>query len=329
MFLFPTEEAAPPRDLTLIRVSRRAMATTFEIALPFGTPHAVSAAEAALDVIDSVEDQLTVFRDSSEVAELNARAMIEPVPVSESLFQLLETSAALSLETNGAFDPATGAMTKAWGFYRRDGQVPSPAERTAAMHASGMRHVVLNPATRTVKFRRPGLELNFGGIGKGHALDLAAEVLRKDWGIRSALLHGGGSSVYALGHPPGQPDGWKIELVHPTKEGRTLGSVRLKNEGLGTSAATFQYFVYKGKKLGHVLDPRVGWPAEGTASATVIAPTAAAADAYSTAAFVLGIDATKYQLTSRPHLGAVLLAEGDDVRPEACNLTADRYTPPT
>jgi thiamine biosynthesis lipoprotein len=314
-------------DYTLIRVSRRAMATTFEVAIPFGTPDAVTAAEAALDVIDAVEDQLTVFRDTSEVVRLNAKAAAEPVPVSESLFRLLETCAAIFLETAGAFDPATGAMTKAWGFYRREGRVPPPAERTAAMHASGMRHVVLDPELRTVKFRRQGLEFNFGGIGKGYALDRAAELLRKDWRVRSALLHGGGSSVYAIGHPPGQPDGWVIDLRHPADETRTLGFVRLRDEGFGTSAATFQFFEYQGKKLGHVLDPRVGWPADGTAAATVVAPSAVEADAWSTAAFVLGIDGSRPLFLSRPRLGAVLLAEGDPA-PRQFSLPADRYTPP-
>jgi len=328
MLLLPFESVNnPPRDFSLVRVSRRAMATTFEVALPFGTPDAVAAAEAALDVIDSVEDQLTVFRDSSEVVCLNAKAAAESVPVSESLFRLLETCAAISLETGGAFDPATGAMTKAWGFYRREGRVPPPAERTAAMHVSGMRHVVLDPEARTVKFRRPGLELNFGSIGKGYALDLAADLLRREWGIRSALLHGGGSSVYGLGHPPGQPDGWKIDLQHPTDETRTIGSVHLKDEGLGTSAATFQFFEHNGKRFGHVLDPRTGRPAEGTAAATVVAPSAAEADAWSTAAFVLGIDGSRPLFLSRPRLGAVLLAEGDPA-PQAFNLPADRFTPP-
>jgi thiamine biosynthesis lipoprotein len=328
MLLFPFESVdTPARDYSLVRVSRRAMATTFEVAIPYGTPDAVAAAEAALDLIDSIEDQLTVFRDSSEVARLNSKAVAESVVVSESLFRLLETCSAISLETAGAFDPATGAMTKAWGFYRREGRLPPPAERTAAMHASGMRHVVLDPDRRCVKFRRPGLELNFGGIGKGYALDLAAELLRRNWGVRSALLHGGGSSVYAVGHPPGQLDGWVIDLKHPTDETRTLGSVRLKDEGFGTSAATFQFFEFQGKKLGHVLDPRVGWPAEGTAAATVVAPTAAEADAWSTAAFVLGIDGSRPLFLSRPRLGAVLLAEGDPA-PRQFNLSADRYTPP-
>src|SRR6187431_1003769 len=90
-------------EFSLVRVSRKAMATTFEVAIPFGTPNAVPAAEAALDVIDAVETQLTVFRESSEVAGVNARAATETVQVSDSLFRLLETCAALSNDTNGAF----------------------------------------------------------------------------------------------------------------------------------------------------------------------------------------------------------------------------------
>src|SRR5438105_6895126 len=124
---------APPGDYALVRASRRAMATTFEVAIPYGTPNAVDAATAALDLIDELEDQLTVFRDHSEVSRLNATAAAGPVVVEPNLFGLLATCAAWTRETEGAFDIATGALTKAWGFYRREGRVPTPRERAAAM----------------------------------------------------------------------------------------------------------------------------------------------------------------------------------------------------
>lgn len=303
----------PPRlgNLTLVRVSRRAMATTFEIALPYGTPDAVEAAEDALDLIDDLEDQLTVYRDHSEVSRLNASAADGPVVVEDRLFDLLTDAAMLTNETAGAFDPATGALVKAWGFFKREGRVPPPVDLAAARECSGMRHVVLNVEKRTVKFRRRGLELNLGGIGKGYALDRAAELLRTKWGVTSALLHGGGSSVYALGSPPNR-SGWPVAIRHPSKK-RSLGTVRLTDQGFGTSAATFQFFVYNGKKLGHLLDPRTGWPAAGTASASCVAPTAAAADALSTAFFVIGADAAIMHCRPRPELGAVVLPDDADV----------------
>lgn len=306
------------------------MATTFEIALPFGTPHAIPAAEDALDLIDELEDQLTVYRDQSEVSQLNERAAREAVPVEAGLFHLLQHAAVLTRDTAGAFDIASGSLIKAWGFYRREGRLPTPRERTAAMARTGMRHVILDANAKSVKSRRAGLEINLGAIGKGYALDRAAALLRERWGIASALLHGGGSSVRAIGVPPGQPRGWSVVLRHPWDDTRTLGTVWLRDQALGTSAATFQYFEYNGKKYGHLLDPRTGWPAEGTASATVIAPTAADADAISTAFFVLGAEAANAYCQPRPELAAVMLPDNPDAtRPLAISLHPAAYDQPT
>ncbi len=319
-----------PGGYTLVRVSRRAMATTFEIALPYGTPDAVPAAEDALDLIDAIEDRLTVYRDHSEVSGVNARAADGPVPVSAELFDLLAFCLGVTRETDGAFDAATGSLIKAWGFYRREGRVPTATERADAMANAGSRHVVLDTARRTVRFRRPGLELNFGAVGKGYALDRAAALLRERWGVRSALLHGGGSSVVAIGHPPGDPRGWAVALKHPWADGESLGAVRLRDRALGVSAATFQYFEYNGRKLGHLIDPRLGWPADGTAAAAVTAPTGAEADALSTALFVLGGPAADRLTRTRPHLGAVVLPETPaDAGPRAFNFGPDEYVPPS
>lgn len=318
------DEPAPPVGYALVRVSRRAMATTFEVALPFGTPDAVPAAEAALDLIDDLEDQLTVYRDHSEVSRLNAGAADRPVTLEPRLFDLLARCAGWTRETDGAFDIAAGALVRAWGFYRREGRVPTAREQADAMHRTGMRHVVLDAGA--IRFRVPGLELNLGAVGKGYALDRAAELLRREWGVRSALLHGGSSSVLAVGTPPDDLRGWPINLRHPTQD-RSLGTVYLADRGLGTSAATFQFFEYNGRRYGHLLDPRTGRPAAGTASASVTAPTAAEADAMSTAAFVAGAAAAERLTRTRPHLGAVVLA--DDARsPAAFNLAPDEYAPP-
>jgi thiamine biosynthesis lipoprotein len=331
LLFLPDEPDAPPGEFTLVRYSRRAMATTFEVAIPANThPEPFAAASAALDLIDELEDQMTVFRDQSEVSRLNATAAEKPVVVEEQLFELFTRCAGWTRETQGAFDIATGAITKAWGFFRREGKVPEPEERIAAMRRTGFRHVILIPETRSVKFRVPGLELNLGAVGKGYALDRAAELLRKEWGVRSALLHGGGSSVYAIGSPPGDPRGWPVRLRHPTDPGASLGTVHLRDGGLGTSAATFQYFEYKGRKLGHLLDPRTGWPAVGVASASVMAATAAEADAMSTAAFVLGVPGTERLLRLKPHLGAVVLSDGPNAhpRPWVGFADPDSYAPP-
>ena len=296
-------------SLTLIRVARRAMATTFEIALPQGTPRATDAASAALDLIEEIEEQLTVYRDTSEVSRLNASAADGPIAIDLGLFRLLEQCAGFTLDTAGAFDVAVGALVDVWGFTQRAGRVPTDRELIEATGRCGFRHVMLGAGS--VQFRRPGLKLNFGAIGKGYALDRAAELLRRDWGIESALLQGGGSSMLGVGCPPNDVRGWPVSIQHPERDRPSLAVVHLKNQALGTSAATFQFFEFNDRRYGHVLDPRTGRPVEGTQSASCIAGSAAEADAISTAFFVAGLDWTREYLRSRPSFGAVLQRDGD------------------
>jgi thiamine biosynthesis lipoprotein len=302
-------------EIALVRAARRAMATTFEVLLPFGAPKALEATEAALDEIDRLEDQLTVYRDHSEVSRLNRLAPTEPVPVEENLFGLLDLAARITAETEGAFDITTGPLIKAWGFYRRSQRLPSGHERAEVLARVGMKHVVLDAGNRTVTYSRPGVEINLGSIGKGYALDRVAELLRRDWNLSSALLHGGHSSVYAMGSTPDTTRGWGVGIRHPWDPERRLAVVRLCDQALGTSAATFQHLEYAGRKLGHILDPRIGWPAEGMASASVVAPTAAAADALATAFYILGLEKARAYCDAHPDIGALLLPDGEAAQP--------------
>lgn len=325
---FDLPEGLPP-ELALFRCSRRAMATLFEIFLPFSFSKATMAADEAFDLIDEIEARLTVYNDESEISLVNREAAAGPVQLSPELFGLVQRAARISRSTQGCFDPATGAMTKAWGFFKREGRVPEPAERIAAMQRSGMRHVIIDDATRTVKFRVPGIEFNFGGIGKGYAVDRCANLLTTRWGVLSALMHGGSSSVRAIGSPAGQSKGWPIAVKHPWQPERPLGTLWLKDAGMGTSAATFQYFDYNGKKLGHVLDPRKGWPADSLSLASVVAPTAEEADALSTAFFVMGLDAAVEYGRTHPEITALLLAAEPDAELVTVNLpaTGAAFTP--
>src|SRR5207253_5551051 len=207
----------------------------------------------ALDEIDRLEAQLTVYRDSSEVSRLNLLAPATDVPLEKGLFDLLALSARISEETQGAFDITAGALIKAWGFYRGPRRVPEEEERRQALARVGMRHVHLDAKKQTAHFLRAGLEINLGSIGKGYGLDCAVESLRLHWNLSSALLHGGHSSVYAIGTEPGSENGWVVGISHPWDRARRLALVRLRDQALGTSAATFRHLEYNGRKLGHIL----------------------------------------------------------------------------
>jgi thiamine biosynthesis lipoprotein len=271
-------------------------------------------------LLDRLEAQMTVYRDSSDVVNLNRLAPYAPVIVEERLFALLQLAARITTETDGAFDVTAGALVKAWGFVRGPARVPAEEERQTALSRTGMQHVVLTPEQRSVRYLRVGLEINLGSIGKGYAVDRMAELVSSEHKIASFLLHGGHSSVYAKGTPDGDPRGWAVGLKHPWDEERRLGQVWLLDRALGTSAATFRYLEYNGRKLGHNLDPRSGWPAEGIAHATVLAPTAAEADALATAFFILGVEKTRAYCATHRGVGAVLLPDQPDARPVVIGL---------
>src|SRR4051794_9389521 len=152
-----------------VRVPRMAMACRFEVMLASDDAGEMAAARDALDEADAIESVLTVFRDSSSVAEINRRAAGEDVLVSPMMASLLARSAELHARTEGAFDITSTPLSRCWGFLRRAGRLPSDDEIAVAREVVGMGHVVLDAAARRVRFSREGIELNFGAIGKGFA----------------------------------------------------------------------------------------------------------------------------------------------------------------
>jgi thiamine biosynthesis lipoprotein len=302
-------EDGPPGAFDLLNARRAAMGSYFEVRLPAALPGALDLAGRALDRIEALEAQLTVYRDDSEVSRLNSRAHLGPVAVEPGLFALIERAVALGRETGGAYDVAAGALSLAWGFTRGPRRVPDAEALAEARAKTGSRHLTIEPASRTVAFDRPGVVLNFGSIGKGYALDQAAAILRDHWWPTQGLLHGGQSSLFALGSPPWTLGGrWEVTLHNPNAPNRPLGTFRLRDRGLGTSGASFQQFEEGGRRFGHILDPRTGEPPRnGPASVTVLAPTAAEADALSTAFYLLGPVAAAELVERRPEVSALFV----------------------
>jgi thiamine biosynthesis lipoprotein len=185
-----------------IALARHAMATRFELVLHGERDAALRAAgEEALAEIDRLENQLSLYRPGSEIAQLNARAAREAVRVSPEVFALLQQAAALTTITEGAFDITIAPLVRCWGFMESQGRQPAPAELAAARDVVGMHHVQFDAPERTIRFTRPGVMLDLGAIGKGYAIERGVEILR-DAGVTSALFHGGTSTIYALGQPP-------------------------------------------------------------------------------------------------------------------------------
>ena len=288
-----------------VRVHRLAMACRFEVMLSSDDAAEMTAARAALNEADDLESLLTVFRDTSEVAGVNRHAAGAEVPVSATLFALLARSAELHAGTGGAFDVTCTPLSRCWGFLQREGRLPGPAAIELARAAVGMDFVRLDSGRRTVRFTRPGVELNFGAIGKGFALDRMGVVLRAHGSTR-ALLSAGRSSVLALG---GRGRGWPVDL-RPRLASRRVGRLWLRNAAVGTRGAGEQFIEVDGRRYGHVIDPRSGRPAAGVLGASVIARDAATADALSTAFLIGGPALASRYCAEHDETLAILVLDG-------------------
>jgi thiamine biosynthesis lipoprotein len=264
-----------------------AMATFFEVAL-WGREDSYLqlVADEALREIQRVEQQLSFFRSDSEVRGLNVYAADRPVPVDPRVFRLIERAKALAADSGGAFDITIAPLLKAWGFQGSAGAMPTDSAVESARKLVGMDLIELNPDDFTVQFTKRGVQIDLGAIGKGYGIERAAEIIR-DAEIPGALIHGGTSTVEAIGlNPEGNP--WPVAIQDPTDSEKRLAIVPLADSALSISAVHGKFFMDEDQQYGHVLDPRTGSPVQNALLAAVVADSAADSDALSTALLVRG-----------------------------------------
>ncbi len=298
--------AAPESDRILNRFSLGAMGCEFDLLFDAQRfPRGADAAWNALQRIRQLESQLSTYIEESPVSSANRRAAFVPVEVPPEVLDLLDLSAEMYQLTAGAFDITSGPLSKVWGYYNRQPRVPSQDAIDQALRNVGFRHLTWDRAAHTLSIAQPGVEINFASIGKGFALDDSADLLLAA-GVDEFLLQGGQSSVVARRPTPCET-GWTIGVLHPLVLGWRLGTVELRNQALATSGSQRQALIHRGQRLGHILDPRTGWPATHTLSATVVSPSAAEADALATAFCLLTFDQIASICSERRHLGVLLV----------------------
>ena len=249
-----------------------------------GAEDAEKAAKAAFAKVAEVDAALSDYRPDSELSRLNDAAGGPPRAASPLMRDAIEASIFNSSVTHGAFDPTVGPLVGLWREARKSGRLPDPGALAAARTLVSRADLRLDRAGGTVRLARPGMRLDFGGIGKGFAADRALAVLR-GLGFPRAMVACAGD--IAVGDPPPGRSGWRIRIG--ADENAPVAVVSAC--GVSTSGDTEQFVEIDGRRYSHIVDPRTGLGVERVVSASVIDANATNADARATALCVLGPDA--------------------------------------
>lgn len=315
--LFITTAFLAKADCVPVKISFPAMGTKFEFILYPSEEDLMeedvrNLCASAIEAVQKLEKHISHYRDDNDLALVNKSAGIGKIPVNFDLYEAFRLSQIFWERTGGAFDPTVGPLLELWGFRGKPREFPpTESEISEVKKRVGFEKVRLDDKGCYVELTVPGMKVDFGGIGKGMALDRAGRILR-EMGITSALLHSGTSSVLAIGSPPGK-EGWKIGIRSPYNKNEEVESFVIKDESLSTSSISEQFLEQSGKKIGHIFDPRVGSPVDNNVlSVTVISKYATETDALSTAFFVLGKDETIKYCKKFPEVKAFMILKGEN-----------------
>lgn len=317
IFLTLLAVAQPARAEWMERVEDGIMGTRIVVEL-WATDQAQgnAAIEAVLAEMRRVDAAMSTYKPTSELSMVNARAAEEPIKITPELFDLLATSLEYSRITDGAFDITYASVGYMYDF--RKHVRPDDKQIAAALPGINYRHVELDRKNSTVHFARPGVRIDLGGIGKGHAVDRGIAVLQAR-GIEHALVTAGGDSRI-IGDRFGQP--WVVGIRHPDRKDEVIARIPLEDAALSTSGDYERYFDEDGVRYHHIIDPKTGHSASKVRSATIIGPTATRTDGLSKTAFILGPEKAIEIYNRLEDIDAVL------VTPEGKVLYTEGLTPP-
>jgi thiamine biosynthesis lipoprotein len=257
-----------------------------------------NAADAVEHRMLELHDQINLFDEDSELIQLNQAAFDAPFECSDELWDLLETARRAYDETGGSFDVSVGPLMSLWGFNKKQKTYPAPEQVEKALQAVGLDKIRFDNARHTVRFTHPDTYLDFGGIAKGYALDLAVAIAREH-GVDTGIIDLGGN-IYCLENTPGDIESYTIGIRDPQWTGELLETIELRDQAVATSGNYENFIMLDGKFVHHIVDPRTGYPVPNTASVTVIADEGWVSDVFSTAIFVRGPEFAEHLLKIRP-----------------------------
>ena len=265
--------------------------------------------------VSRIDVLMNPAKSNSELTRINREAALRPVSISTEMQALLEKSLEFSRLTHGIFD-ITFASVGQFYDYRKKIQ-PSINTIKQTLPQINYQHIKLQKTS--IKFNRPGVSLDLGGIAKGYAVDRSIRILQ-DCGINEALVSAGGDSRL-LGDKLGQP--WMMAIQHPRQKQAIAVRLPLTNSAISTSGDYERFFFHQGERVHHIIDPKTGKSAIKSWSATVIGPDTTSTDALSTSVFILGADKGMSLIESLPEFEAVIIDNTGKMRYSSGLQSAD------
>lgn len=278
------------QDKHLVSVKRNLslMGATFEITVVAQDEEIgfINIEEAAAE-IKRIERLISSWDPESETTRINQNAGIQPVRVSEELYNLIERCVQISEITKGAFDISYATVDELWAFDGSMIYAPTDSEIRKALANMGYQKIVLDPETHSVFLRKKGMKIGFGAIGKGYAADKAKALLSSRM-VPAGMINAGGDITTWGTKATGEK--WMIGVANPVGNGSIITWVPLVESSVAISGNHRRYITIGGNRYTDILDPRTGYPIIGVSRVTIFGRTAEFCDALSTAIFVLGKD---------------------------------------
>lgn len=280
------------------------MGTFVEITIPEKNDELL---EETVVKMKSLEALMSIYKKDSEVSQINSLEKDKLKKVSPEVYEVIERAVYFSKITDGAFDITVASLLKLWHFEGGElKEIPSQEKINEALKSVGWQNITLTPE-KEISFTKENMRIDLGGIATGYIVDKGITYL-KEKGVKSALINAGGD-IYCLGEKDnGEP--WGVGIRNPRKKNEVIGMLKLKDKGVTTSGDYEKFFILKGKRFCHIINPQTGYPVDNPViQTTVIAETCTDADALATALMVMGKEKGLKLIENLPNTEAVIIEE--------------------
>ena len=295
---------------------------TFAKTVLYGKPELTEkASDKIREVFTMIEKTCNIFDPKSEISRLNKNASAKAFKCSPLLWNMFNSSRRAYDISGGTFDVSARPLMLLWGFYRKRGDtLPNAKEVKEAQSKTGLDKIIFDDKNHTVKFKYPGMSIDFGGIAKGIAVQVATQQIQK-MGIKHGVIDLGGN-MYCLGRPPAPKEFYTIGIRNPLAKNEICGKLLLRNQAVATSGNYERYVTIKGHHYTHIMNPKTGKPVEDMLSVSVLSPNAGESDFLSTTVFINGPEYAKLLCKTNPDIGIFIVRRkpGDKSKTETIKI---------